>query len=239
MKKPAVQVFCDFDGTVTKGDTIDVLLEALADNEWRKIEERWVRGEISGRECMSLQVPLIRGGWPAMLKVLDTVEVDNSFATFVNWCNLRKIEISIVSDGIDQVIAHLLKREGIQISQIYANKLVDRGDGRLGLEFPSRGTRIVCPTGQCKCQVLDQAPTNMSKVVIGDGRSDFCWSRNSDILFAKDKLAKYCLANSIPHNSFDNFVQIRVALEEMMSTAAAKATSKTKKFAEVPLLAQS
>jgi 2-hydroxy-3-keto-5-methylthiopentenyl-1-phosphate phosphatase len=236
MKKRSVAIFCDFDGTVTRGDTVDLLLETLAHPEWKVIEERWERGEIGSRECMSLQVPMIQGGWPAIARVLETVKVDNSFAAFVNWCKLRHIDISIVSDGIDKVITHLLKRENVSVERIWANQLVESKGDQLSLMSPKAGHRVVCPSGLCKCQVLDQAPAGTLKVVIGDGRSDFCWARNADVLFAKDKLAKHCQANGIAYLPYENFVQVRVALDELLtSDAAAKGT-----FAEAPLrLAQS
>lgn len=234
-----IQIFCDFDGTVTRGDTVDLLLETLADDAWKEIESRWVRGEIGSRECMAMQVPMIRGGWNAVLDVLETVEFDNSFATFVNWCRLRNIPISIVSDGIDRVIQHLLDREKIRVDHIWANHLVETNEqGSLGLEFPKPWRRVVCPSGLCKCQVLDRAGTNPLKVVIGDGRSDFCWARNADILFAKDKLAKHCETNNISHLPYDNFVQIRVLLEELMSASEQPAASVSGAFADLPLFAQ-
>jgi 2-hydroxy-3-keto-5-methylthiopentenyl-1-phosphate phosphatase len=161
-------------------------------------------------------VPLIRGGWPAILKVLDTVKVDHSFATFVNWCRIRKIPVSIVSDGLDKVIHHVLKREGITVDRVWANHLVEHNNGSLSLEFPRSNHRVVCPSGLCKCQVLDQAGP-VTKVVIGDGRSDFCWSRNADILFAKDKLLTHCKSQNIGCNPYENFVQIRVLLDELMT----------------------
>jgi len=67
---------------------------------------------------MSMQVPLIRGGWPAILSVLENVEIDKSFAPFVTWCRMRGIKISIVSDGLDRVISHLLERESIKIDHV-------------------------------------------------------------------------------------------------------------------------
>jgi len=35
-----MEIICDFDGTVARPDTVDELLEALADPAWRAIEER-------------------------------------------------------------------------------------------------------------------------------------------------------------------------------------------------------
>lgn len=237
-----IEIFTDFDGTVTKGDTVDLLLERLADPTWHDIEARWEAGEISGRECMRLQVPLIRGGWQAMLKVLETVEVDPTFKTFINWCRLRKLPVSIVSDGIDKVINHLLTREKIKINRVWANHLLEdqqceNGATNLSLAFP-KPHKVVCPSGLCKCQVLDQAPSDSLKVIIGDGRSDFCWAQRADLVFAKDKLLKFCIEEGIRHVPYENFVQVRVHLDELIAAKRARAP-KSGTLVAKPLPAQS
>src|SRR3990167_7170363 len=192
MNSHQIQVFCDFDGTITRGDTVDLLLETLALDEWRAIEGKWEKGEISARECMSRQIPLIQGGWTAIEKILQTVEVDRSLGAFVAWCRQKRIKFSIVSDGLDRVISYLLTRDNIEVDAIWSNTLVEKEDGCLSLYFPERNWRHVCNSGRCKCQILDMAPPGTLKVVIGDGRSDFCWAHAADVLFAKDKLATYC-----------------------------------------------
>jgi len=99
-------------------------------------------------------------------------------------------QISIVSDGLDRVISHLLERESIKIDHVWANHLVEDGSGGLKLQFPKPGNREVCPSGLCKCQVLDQAGSSVIKTVIGDGRSDFCWAQNADLLFCQRQVAQ-------------------------------------------------
>lgn len=235
-----LHVFCDFDGTITAGDTTDILLEKLADKAWQDIEAQWERGELSGRECMRLQIPLLQGGWEAVLAVLSGIKIDNSFGPFVQWCRQRQIPVTIVSDGLDRVINYILKRERISVERIVSNRLLESPDGSLSLEFPDHGSRIVCATGACKCQILDQATQAdpaVTKIVIGDGRSDFCWSHNADILFAKDKLWQYTLEQEIAAVKFQNFVQIRMHLEELTSGARERAGSPAQ-FLDVRALAQ-
>lgn len=209
-----VEVYCDFDGTITQGDTIDVLLEALGDPRWREIEARWERGEIGSRECMALQVPLLRGGWKAIEKVLSGVKVDPTFAEFATWCRQSGVPLRIVSDGIDRVIHHLLAREGVRVDYVWANHLNESADGQLSLSFPYAPTVAGCSSGLCKCKILDAGTRKTVKVVIGDGRSDFCWSTECDILFAKAKLLQHCKKNNISCVPFDNFKAVRVALEK-------------------------
>lgn len=158
-----IDVYCDFDGTITRGDTIDVLLEELADTAWHEIEERWVRGEIGSRECMALQVPLIRGGWAGVVKVLDKVKIDPTFPKFASWCRQNGVSLKIVSDGIDRVIHHILKREGIHVDNVWANHLVEDENQGLQLTFPHAPQVLGCGSGLCKCRILENGPSRPLK----------------------------------------------------------------------------
>ncbi len=217
-KRP--KIFCDFDGTITTRDTIDVLLENLADPQWKEIEEQWERGEIGSRECMSKQVPLIRGGWKSVVEVLNTVEVDRTFASFVGWCRHNKYPVFVVSDGIDRVIEYLLAREGVRVDAIYANHLEEDADGRLSLSFMDRGAVDHCLSGVCKCELINAYGLQPLRIIIGDGRSDFCWSKEADVLFAKSKLVGYCEDQNIPYYAYQNFTDVRVSLQEILTPAA-------------------
>ncbi|MBS2003033.1 MAG: MtnX-like HAD-IB family phosphatase [Candidatus Obscuribacterales bacterium] len=217
----SIDVYCDFDGTITRGDTIDVLLEELADPAWHAIEERWVRGEIGSRECMALQVPLIRGGWDGVVKVLDKVKIDPTFPKFANWCRQNGVALRIVSDGIDRVIHHILKRENIHVDNVWANHLVEDEDKNLQLTFPHAPQVLGCGSGLCKCRILENGSSRPLKVVIGDGRSDFCWSAEADLVFAKTKLLSHCKQNNIACVAYEDFYLIRNVLEEKLAEAGA------------------
>lgn len=217
-----LHILCDFDGTITVRDTVDVLLSELADSAWEQIEEEWVRGAIGSRECMAKQIPLIRGGWSAMQRVLDKVQIEPDFPEFVHWCRSKNIPITVVSDGLDRVIRYLFDRRGVIVDAVYANHLVERSDGSFSLLFSQSNRMNGCQSGVCKCKLANHLTTR--KVVIGDGRSDFCWAKEADVLFAKSKLAEHCRQERIPFNSFDNFTSIRKQLDSLM---AAEATTPT------------
>ena len=213
-----VEVFCDFDGTITKGDTTDVLLEELANSAWRDFESHWEQGAIGSRDCMAQQIPLIRGGWQAITKVLDKVELDDSFASFAKWCRQQGIPIRVVSDGIDKVIHYLLAKHNIKVDFVFANRLVESEAGELSLLFPYAITnKKMCNSGVCKCLIANNGRTNPLKVIIGDGRSDFCWAADADILFAKSKLITYARAKNLSYFPFDDFHAIRSTLEERVA----------------------
>ncbi len=213
-------IYCDFDGTVTTRDTVDFLLTHLADPEWQAVEQRWENGEIGSRECMSRQIPLLRGGWSAVEALLKDVVIDPTFAGFVDWCNRQSIPLVLVSEGLDRVIHFLLAREGIQIARVWANTLQEDAEGAFSLAFPHAPTDVSCQSGLCKCNVLQQSPVfpeqDIHRVVIGDGFSDRCWASAADTLFAKSKLIRHCEENHISYIPFDNFDTIRNVLEKQL-----------------------
>jgi hypothetical protein len=55
-----VQVYRDFDGTMSVQDTTDFVLSRLADPEWQNIERLWREGEIGSDERMRRQISHIR-----------------------------------------------------------------------------------------------------------------------------------------------------------------------------------
>lgn len=216
-----LEVLCDFDGTITAFDTVDHLLNTLADPAWEAIEAEWEAGKISSRECMTRQVPLIRGGWKAIQNELDQISMADGFQDFIEWCRQRNIPVSVVSDGLDRVIEYLLVKNNIKVGKIHANHLVEDADGSLRLE-PSKGPRLLnCQSGVCKCQIAGNVSTLVSKVVIGDGRSDFCWAKEADILFAKSKLIDFCRKENLTFNPFASFKEIQASLTDYLSGDAA------------------
>jgi Uncharacterized conserved protein, possibly involved in methylthioadenosine recycling len=75
-------IVCDFDGTITRTDVIDNILQRFADPDWEAIEEQWLQGEIGSRECLSRQLSLVKATPAELLAYFDTVEIDPDFPDF-------------------------------------------------------------------------------------------------------------------------------------------------------------
>jgi 2-hydroxy-3-keto-5-methylthiopentenyl-1-phosphate phosphatase len=218
-----IEIFCDFDGTIARPDTTDELLGALADSAWRAIEERWRRGEIDSRECMARQIPLLRGGWDAIERFLDErVVLEPSFAPFAAWCAARGIALRIASEGIDRVIRRLLARERVAVTSIWASRLEARRGGKLALDFSHASGRTHCGAALCKCELFTRSPRRPIRVLIGDGRSDFCAARRAEVVFARDLLLEHCHLERIPAISFESFETVRAVIETHVATAASR-----------------
>jgi 2,3-diketo-5-methylthio-1-phosphopentane phosphatase len=210
-----MRIFCDFDGTIAKVDTTDLVLTRLADPAWEELEERWTRGEITAADCMRGQVALIGGDDTALDAVLDSVELADGFVEFVAWCEANAVSLTVVSDGVDRFIARILGRHGLNHLPVVANSLVGEAGARR-LEQPWARAGCAAGSGVCKCQVATgeegASVSDDLMVFIGDGRSDFCVSNRADLLFARDKLAAYARSRAMPHHEFSDFRTITTTL---------------------------
>jgi 2-hydroxy-3-keto-5-methylthiopentenyl-1-phosphate phosphatase len=200
-----MRVICDFDGTITRQDTTDRVLEALARPAWRDLEEQWVAGGISAADCMRAQVALIDGSQEDLDAVLDGAELDPGFCDFIAWCERRSLPVSVVSDGVDYFIARVLARHDLQRLPVIANRLAGQA-GAWRLEQPWSRDGCAAGSGVCKCEAAGPwRPERETTIFVGDGRSDFCVSARPDLLFAKASLADYAAARGQAFLPFDTF----------------------------------
>jgi len=198
-----VRVFVDFDGTVSLEDTTDVILEQFADPAWRQVESEWLSGKIGSRECMARQIDLVRASPEALDALVREVPLDPHFGDFVALCRREDVAITIVSDGLDRAISAMLARAQIKLP-ILANRLQWQGGDRWQLEFPHRHADCRTAAGNCKCAALPEAP-DVVRILVGDGRSDFCAAQTADLVFAKGALTEHCHANGLTYCMFEGF----------------------------------
>lgn len=209
-----MRIFCDFDGTISTEDTTDLVLSQFGEPEWQAIENDWVAGRIDAATCMRGQIAGVRGSLAAMEAVLDRVALRPGFTNFVGWARSRGHPLTIVSDGVEQFIRHVLARYGLGDVPVFANRLVPAGPDRWTLEQPWRATGCTGGSGVCKCNILS-AFDDRSLVFIGDGRSDFCVANQPDILFATAGLEGFCQAEGVAHQPFTDFHDVRAALDRI------------------------
>ena len=214
-------IVCDFDGTITRTDVIDNILQRFADPSWEVIEDQWLQGEIGSRECLSRQLSLVKASPAELLGYFDSVEIDPDFPDFVDHVISLGASIEVVSDGIEQGIARILARNYVRLLPILANRLrqVDQNSWRIDFPYSSDACRAA--SGNCKCK---STPRNKRVLVIGDGQSDMCVASTADFVFAKGRLAEHCERNHIPYARFDSFAELPALLDQLPQGIAANAS---------------
>jgi 2-hydroxy-3-keto-5-methylthiopentenyl-1-phosphate phosphatase len=208
-------VFVDFDGTIVPCDATDFLFERFAHPAWREVEAEWQAGQIGSRECMTRQVALLRAAPESLLGALSTIKVDPGFATFVRECERNGVGMTVVSDGFDFVIERVLANAGHRNIGFNANHLEPSGEGRWRVTFPHARSDCRALAGNCKCSFTFPHSSSV-KVVIGDGRSDFCIAGEADLVFAKGTLLELCRTNGTAHYAFDDFFSVTKQLSSWL-----------------------
>jgi 2-hydroxy-3-keto-5-methylthiopentenyl-1-phosphate phosphatase len=202
------RVLLDFDGTISKVDTTDLLLERFAAPAWRDIEEEWKAGRIGSRECMVRQIDLVRASPSEMDDFIASVDIDPEFPRFVHRFGGLGHTLMVLSDGLDRTIRTVLDRADVNLPY-FANHLQWLGGDRWRLTFPHAKATCATLAGNCKCsfaerRVAEGRPGEIT-IMVGDGRSDFCVAERADLVLAKGSLREHCRSKDLPHYGFENF----------------------------------
>jgi 2-hydroxy-3-keto-5-methylthiopentenyl-1-phosphate phosphatase len=213
-----VRMFVDFDGTIALEDTTDVILERFALPEWRIVESEWLAGQIGSRECLARQVDLIRARPDQIDAIAREIPLDPHFLEFAASCRRHGIPLTVVSDGLGQVVLAMLARAGADVP-VRANRLEWLGKDRWRLAFPYATDACHSAAGNCKCRALDRELGTL-RILVGDGRSDFCAAESADVVFAKGALAEHCHASGLDYQAFGNFAGAMTLLTEWIRTLA-------------------
>lgn len=218
------RVLLDFDGTISKVDTTDLLLERFAAPAWRDIEEEWKAGRIGSRECMVRQIDLVRASPSEMDHFIATVDIDPAFPRFVQRFGGLGHTLMVLSDGLDRTIRTVLDRADVNLPY-FANHLQWLGGDRWRLTFPH--TKATCATlaGNCKCSFAEgrvaEGRAREITIMVGDGRSDFCVAERADLVLAKGSLREHCRSKDLPHYGFENFDEAGALLARWLDARGA------------------
>lgn len=204
-----MRIFADFDGTIALPDVTDMMLQRFAAPEWVAIESDWLAGAIDAATCMRRQIALINASTEQLQSALDEVAIDPDFPEFARWCSAQNISLTVVSDGVDYFIRAILTRHGLGDIPIFANAL--NSDGlHHQLELPWFEQTCTPQQGVCKCAVTRAASDPI--IFVGDGRSDECVSRVADVVFAKRRLADFCIRTGRRFTPFTTFADVHAGV---------------------------
>ena len=210
-------VFFDFDNTITTIDVVDDMLERFSkDDGWKALEGRWQRGRIGSRECLKGQIEGIRVDKGRLDEYISTIKIDPYFKKLLALFGSRGIRSLIVSDNFDYILNNILKRNGISGIEVYCNEAGFSGD-KFSPGFPFMNNKC----GDCanckKTHLLSRKSEGVRTVYIGDGRSDVCASRVSDMVFAKDYLKELFEKENLPHIAIDSLKDVYEYFERSLS----------------------
>ncbi len=200
-------VLCDFDGTITPGDTLSILYNRFAGPDCLVLEKRWAQGEISTPAELQGCFASMRATRAELEGALDPVHIDPCFPDFFRFCQGQGYAFAVLSDGLHWYIDYILQRNGLANVTVFANEV----------EFAPEGMRIHSPwyhpgtplRGTSKPAIVQKYQAEGHAVAfIGDGPTDIEAVEVADFVFAKGRLEKYCQAKGVPFKAFNNFSDV-------------------------------
>ena len=218
---PKAVLFLDFDGTITRRDVVDVILEMYADPKWLVYEAAWRAGRMGSRDCLHAQMSLVRVTRQQLDSLLDSIAVDEGLIDLFKLCAAQTIPVHIISDGFDyflnRILGRVLNGHRSLIKSVRASHLeVSSRPWRTQFPYFHEICRHGCAT--CKPEVMRLLnPMKAPAVFVGDGLSDRYAVECADLVFAKSELARYCRANSIAHIEYQELTDVAARLQSLIS----------------------
>ncbi len=222
LQTPKAILFIDFDGTITRRDAVDAILEAYADCSWLTFEAEWRAGRMGSRDCLRAQMALVRATRNQLDALLDEIEIDQGLVALLEMCAQHEVPAHIISDGFDYCIRRILGRASKRVpallrgARVCASRLEVRGH-LWRTEFPFFHQTCAHGCATCKPAVMRLLNrTNAPAVFVGDGLSDRYAVASADLVFAKDGLAEYCNEHFVEHTSYNNLEDVATSLDRWL-----------------------
>ena len=218
-----IEIFCDFDGTLTNKDTLVVLLDKFADSDWYAIEERVLAGEIDERECLCSELALLTAPDEELMKTLEEeIRPAEGLEDLVQLVRLEGWPMRVLSGGLIRFSGALWQKWGYGDIPLYANDHRRNNSGHIEV-IPAGTPRIRDRCNHCKRWHLEEATTRGSKVVyIGEGLTDFCPAEVANLSYAKGNLLKYLREKGFEVVAFESLSEV---VEDLKTVAGGNFTS--------------
>ena len=123
MKLPLL-ISVDFDGTVTRQDTLVEILNRFGDPNWTVVQNQVVQGEISIREGLEREMGSVRATPEALQRLLaERIEVEPSFSKFFKTMRAQGVPVILLSGGFDLCLETVMTQAGLWPIPYLANRL--------------------------------------------------------------------------------------------------------------------
>ena len=121
-------ILCDFDGTITKDDTLVMILDKFVGPKWRQIEKKIIKEEFGNRIGLKREFGLCSPKKATKEKIVrllnEEIDIDRHFKPFLEFCDREGYEFVIVSGGFSLCIDTILKKYNLGNIPFYSNKLL-------------------------------------------------------------------------------------------------------------------
>lgn len=205
----------DFDGTLTRHDFYQLVMDRLIPPGTPSFWQRYVDGRITHFDALRLTFEAAEPGESGLDEVVRCMELEPELAPELRSLRAAGWEVVVVSAGCLWYIDRLLGAAGVTL-EVHANpgRVVD---GRLAMEWPTGSPYFSAQTGIDKAAVVRAALDGGRTVAFaGDGPPDLdpALLVPPELRFARrgKALAEALAARGEPFRPFDRWAEVAGAL---------------------------
>ncbi|KAF8926280.1 HAD-like domain-containing protein [Dissophora ornata] len=240
---PRIEVFSDFDGTISMEDTGCILIDSgIGEAKRKEMDVLILNHELTFLDAMNVWWSGVDLSLEEGLDLLRNVDIDPGFLSFYAFAQSHNIPFSIVSCGLDIIIQsymawHLGQTEADKLV-ILANygKIVDRKwlvtyrdntphshDKSVCIQASKEQFKQEMVERQKQKELAGETVEEQAEehviVFCGDGISDLSAAREADVLFARKgrNLEIYCRTHKIPFLAFDTFEEVTELIQGLQA----------------------
>ncbi|MGA2783939.1 MAG: HAD-IB family phosphatase [Candidatus Bathyarchaeia archaeon] len=212
--QPTSVVLSDFDGTIVDIDTGAFALQRFASGDWKALDRKMVKGELTYEECLRRQFRMINAPIDTIVKKIDEVaSLRPHFIELVNYCLEKSVKFVIVSGGLDFYIRHVLHKNKLEVEVCVPKCNLDKAG--LNFQFPQISDST---SFSFKDDMVRQYRRSGSTVLyVGDGYADYYALKEASVRFAVagSSAARLCSNNGISFQEISNFLPVIQELDRL------------------------
>ena len=169
----------DFDSTIIKGESLDLLAEIVFENrlepnlklqEIKKLTDEGMEGRISFQESLNRRLKILELDQFHLNKAVTSVTklISPSFKENIDWLKRYRDNILIFSGGFKNMIKPVAMKLGLKEENIYANELIFKNG-----KFNGVNKKNLLSRSEGKLNQVKQLGLNKNLIVVGDGITDW------------------------------------------------------------------
>ena len=212
----------DFDGTLSKEDFFNMVVDRLLTKEDIKPWDDYVSGKISHVEALSRIFAKVRIPQAELDDFIQGIEIDPKAEETFELCKELSIPIYICSAGMDY---YILKRIPELIEKYNITVVANKAEYSPGTGFevtppPADSPFYSKNTGIAKDALVESLKKQgFFTIFAGDGRPDIKAAKIADAVFAKSVLLNLCREQNVRTLKFDGFEDITQYIKQRCSDA--------------------
>jgi 2-hydroxy-3-keto-5-methylthiopentenyl-1-phosphate phosphatase len=204
-------VFCDFDGTISAGESFADMMRreapSLANDMLAEIYALRVPLRVGVRRVLE-SIP--SGRYPAIVDSMRGYPLRAGLAELIDFLDRQGVPFVVVSGGLEDMVRVAMGPLADRCHAIVAQTMDTSGPQLKPLSAFEGETEMV---DKVRVMAHFTGPSPAERVAIGDSVTDINMAQVAELTFARDRLARYLTERNAPFVPWDDFFDVRRALE--------------------------